>query len=330
MIISKTPLRISFAGGGTDLPSFYRNNDYGAVFSSSIDKYIYVTVKDHCGLYPERIRLNYSETEQVNSIEEIENPIIRECLKFLELDERLYISTVADAPGSSGLGSSSSFCVGLLHALYEYKGERVNRARLAEEAAHIEIDVLGRTIGRQDQYAAAFGGLNYIKFENSDSTTITPVHNNRQAVETIFENMLTFWTGIQRASHDILSEQDKRSANNVNSLTHMRDQAGLLLELANSGELTPEKLGNTLHNGWLLKQDLAPSITNKQISAAYEAAISAGALGGKLSGAGGGGFLNLVVIEDRKEAVKDIMSSMSLTHFPIRHDTQGTSVFHLH
>ena len=131
MIVSKTPLRLSFAGGGSDLPSFYLNNDYGSVFSTSINKYIYVTVKDHCELYPEKMRLNYSDTENVSMINEIKNPIIRECLKVTEIDENIYISTVSDAPASSGLGSSSSFCVGLLNALYAYKGKSISKARLA-------------------------------------------------------------------------------------------------------------------------------------------------------------------------------------------------------
>ena len=175
MIISKTPLRISFAGGGTDLRSFYSKNGFGAVFSTSIDKYIYVIIKSHSELYPEKIRLNYSDTEQVDNIDEIQNPIIRECLKFLNIDEHLYISTVADAPGSSGLGSSSTFCVGLLNALYTYKGDKVNRSKLAEEAAYIEVDVLKRPMGRQDHYAAALGGLNYIRFNADETLTIMPI-----------------------------------------------------------------------------------------------------------------------------------------------------------
>ena len=157
MIISRTPLRISFAGGGTDIPSFYKKNSYGCVLSSAINKYIYVSVKKHSKLYSEKIRLNYSETETVNDVEKIKNPIIRTCLKFLEIDDNIYISTVADAPGSSGLGSSSTFCVGLLNALYAYKGQKVNSNRLAKEAAKIEMEILKRPIGKQDHYAAAFG-----------------------------------------------------------------------------------------------------------------------------------------------------------------------------
>ena len=148
MIISKTPLRISFGGGGTDLPSFYKNHDYGAVLSTAINRYIYVIVKSHSDIFDEHIRLNYSEVERVGNFEEIKNPIIRECLRFLKIDDRLFINTIADLPGSSGLGSSSSFCVGLLNALYKFRGDCVSAGRLAEEAAHIELDVLGRTMGK--------------------------------------------------------------------------------------------------------------------------------------------------------------------------------------
>src|SRR5215204_4405554 len=163
VIVTRTPLRVSFAGGGTDLPEFYRFDD-GAVFSTAIDKYVYVTVKRHSELFYEPIRINYSKTEQVNELSEIENGIARECLRLLEIEPPIYISTVADAPASSGLGGSSSFAVGLLNALHAYRGERVSAGQLADEACHIEIKVLGEPIGKQDQYAAAFGGLNFLRF----------------------------------------------------------------------------------------------------------------------------------------------------------------------
>ena len=326
MIISKTPLRISFAGGGTDLPSFYRENGFGAVFSTSIDKYIYVTIKKHCELYPEKIRLNYSDTEQVNSLDDIRNPIIRECLKFLNIDEYLYISTVADAPGSSGLGSSSTFCVGLLNALYAYKGQRVSRGQLAEEAAYIEIDVLKRPMGKQDHYAAAFGGLNYIRFNDDETSTIMPITAKTNLSEISLVNLLTFWTGIERNSEDILNEQDKGNDENSKILLKMRDQALELYELASSGDICIENIGKILHEGWLMKCQLAPNICNLFISNAYQAAISNGALGGKISGAGGGGFLNLIVHEENKNAVISILEKHGLTNFPLGLDTEGTFV----
>ena len=209
MIISKTPLRISFAGGGTDLPYFYRNNSFGAVLNSSIDKYLYVTVKKHCHLYPEKIRLNYSAVEQVNYVEDIQNPIIKACLIHTGIDDRIYISTVSDAPGSSGLGSSSSFCVGLLHCLYSYKGKKVCRGRLAEEAAFIEIDVLNRPMGKQDHYAASFGGVNFIRFNSNDTCDLSPIYLDNLAESFLFSNLLTFWTGIQRNSSEITSSSSQ-------------------------------------------------------------------------------------------------------------------------
>lgn len=326
MIISKTPLRISFAGGGTDLPSFYRKNGFGAVFSTSIDKYIYVTIKRHCQLYPEKIRLNYSITEQVNALDEIRNPIIRECLKFLNIDEHLYISTVADAPDSSGLGSSSTFCVGLLNALYTYKGQSVSRGKLAEEAAHIEIDVLKRPMGKQDHYAAAFGGLNYIRFNDDETSTIMPITAQNNLTEMVFSNMLSFWTGIERNSEDILNEQDKKNEANSEVLLKMRDQALALYVLASRGDMGIENIGSALHDGWVMKCTLASNITNSLISEAYQAAISSGAIGGKISGAGGGGFLNLIVHEQKKNAVILALEKFGLRNFPIGPDTDGASV----
>jgi D-glycero-alpha-D-manno-heptose-7-phosphate kinase len=326
MIVSKTPLRISFAGGGTDLPSFYRKHGFGAVFSASIDKYIYVTIKNHSELYAEKIRLNYSDTEQVNTLDEIQNPIIRECLKFLNFDEHLYISTVADAPGSSGLGSSSTFCVGLLNALYAYKGQTASRGELAEEAAHLEIDVLKRPMGKQDHYAAAFGGVNYIRFNDDETSTIMPITVQNSITQIISSNLLTFWTGIERNSEDILHEQDKKNSLNSEVLIEMRDQALDMYKLASSGHLDIESIGSILHEGWLKKCSLASNITNSLISEAYQEAISCGALGGKISGAGGGGFLNLIVPEKKKDILISAMKKRGLSYFPINLETQGASV----
>ena len=330
MIISRTPLRISFAGGGTDLPSFYRKHGFGAVFSMSINKYIYVTVKKHCELYLEKIRLNYSDTEQVGKFEDIQNPIIRECLRFLNIDDHLYISTVADAPGSSGLGSSSTFCVGLLNALYSYKGQTVSRGKLAEEAAYIEIDILKRPMGKQDHYAAAFGGLNYIRFNDDENSTIMPLFSKNNITEKIFLNMLTFWTGIERNSEDILSEQDKKNKENTEVLIKMRNQALEIYNLATMGKLSIDVLGNMLHEGWLMKCTLASKVTNLFISKAYESAVSGGALGGKVSGAGGGGFLNLIVPKNKKISMITTMEKLGLKYFPVGPDTLGTTITTVH
>jgi len=330
MIISRTPLRISFAGGGTDLPSFYQQHGFGAVFSSSINKYLYVTVKEHCELYPEKIRLNYSDTEQVNTIEEIQNPIIRKCLDYLNIDDHLYISTVADAPGSSGLGSSSTFCVGLLNALYAYKGEDASRGKLAEEAAKIEIELLNRPMGKQDHYPASFGGMNYIKFYDEEHTNIMPVSTKHDISRMFFSNLLTFWTGIERNSEEILADQDKRNPDNSEVLLKMRDQAQEMYHLSNKGTLNIETLGRLLHEGWKMKCTLTPRITNSLISKAYDTAIESGALGGKISGAGGGGFLNFVVPSPKRQAVTDAMNALGLKLFPVGPDTHGTTVISMH
>jgi D-glycero-alpha-D-manno-heptose-7-phosphate kinase len=326
MIMSRTPLRISFAGGGTDLPSFYRKHGFGAVFSTSIDKYIYVSVKKHCELYSEKIRLNYSGTEQINTLYEIQNPIIRECLRFLEIDDRIYISTVADAPASSGLGSSSTFCVGLLNALYAFRGEKASRGKLAEEAAHIEIDVLKRPMGKQDHYAAAYGGMNYIRFDDNENTSIMPLSARENITEKILSYISTYWTGIERNSETILAEQNEKNDHNSDVLLQMRSQALALYDLANKGNLGIQKIGEILHEGWLMKRSLASKISNPFISNAYDKALENGALGGKISGAGGGGFLLLLVPVSKKSTVDAVMKNMGLIQFPLKPDFEGTTV----
>jgi len=326
MIISRTPLRISFAGGGTDLPSFYKNNEYGAVLNTSIDSFIYVTIKKHSELFPEKFRLNYSSTEQANKIDEINHPIIRECLRFLNIDDRLYISTIADSPGSSGLGSSSSFCVGLLNALYKYKGISASAGRLAEEAAHIEITILNRPIGKQDHYAAAFGGLNYIRFEKDETVTIKPLTSNIKNIETIFSLLLSFWTGVIRPAESILKEQDENNKINSKTLIEMREQAYELSLLIDSNKFSAAEFGSILHKGWLLKQTLASKISNSGINKSYSIALEAGALGGKISGAGGGGFLNVIALKENHPNIIQRLQSIGLTNYKFNIDSNGTQV----
>ena len=203
-----TPQRISFVGGGTDLPSFYTKHG-GAVISSAINQYVYVTVKQHSPLFNEAYRLSYSKTEHVNALDDIENSIARECLRLVNVEPPLYVATAADLPASSGLGSSSSFAVGLLNALHLLKGERVSPAQLAEEACEIEINILGNPIGKQDQYAAAFGGLNHIIFNKNGRVEIDHLVLHNNIINEIFENSLLIWTGIQRDAASILSKQNK-------------------------------------------------------------------------------------------------------------------------
>ena len=326
MITSRTPLRISFAGGGTDIPNFYKKNSYGCVLNSSINKYIYVSVKKHSDIYPEKIRLNYSQTEQVNNIEKIKNPIIKACLKFLKIDDNIYISTVADAPGSSGLGSSSTFCVGLLNALYAYKGQAVNRNRLAEEAAMIEIEILKRPIGKQDHYAAAFGSINFFKFHDDDSISVRPVDESSRYTKLLFNNLLTFYTNINRDASKILFFQKKRSHTNIDDLILIRKQAEDLYNMIYENKINPRKFGDFLDKGWEIKKRLSKKVSNKFIDDVYYLGKKKGAFGGKLSGAGGGGFLSFVCAKKNKKMIINSLTKKGLKFFPLKLETSGSII----
>jgi D-glycero-alpha-D-manno-heptose-7-phosphate kinase len=325
MIISKTPLRISFAGGGTDLPAFYAANEYGAVLSTCIDSYIYVSVKEHTSLFAERIRLNYSETELVDSVDHIQNSIVRECLRFLEIDDRIYISTIADAPAQSGLGSSSAFCVGLLNALYKYKRVPTSPGRLAEEAAHIEIEVLRRPVGKQDHYAAAFGGLNYFMFNADGSVTVRPIIVAAPRIALLSDCMISFWTRETRPAESILAEQDGNTARNTETLLEMRAQAQRLADVLYNG-FAVERFGKIVHEGWVLKRRLASKISSTAIDECYELAVGRGAYGGKISGAGGGGFLNVFAPASAHSAITDALRTYGLLPYKFNFEARGTAV----
>jgi D-glycero-alpha-D-manno-heptose-7-phosphate kinase len=323
LVVTRTPLRVSLAGGGTDLAAFYEH-DYGAVFSMAIRNYIYVTVKPHSPLFDESIRLNYSKSEEVDRIDEIENDIARECLNFMGIEPPIYISTVGDHPASSGLGSSSAFAVGLLNALHAYKGDRVTAGQLAEEASHIEIDVLGEPIGKQDQYAAAFGGLNYFRFNPGGAVTVEPLRPSQGALATLFGQMLLFWTGHQRAAGSVLKEQKANTAGRLDSLRQMRDHAFELHELMSNGSVDPAAVGRILDDGWRLKRSLASTISNDSIDGWYQLALDAGASGGKLCGAGGGGCILILAPPERHEAVRQALHD--LVEVPVSYEVYGSRV----
>ena len=326
MIISKTPLRISFAGGGTDLPSYYKHNKYGAVLSTSIDSYIYVSVKKQTFLFQEKYRLNYSETELVDNLEDINNPIIRECIRHLQIDDRLYISTIADAPASTGLGSSSSFCVGLLNALYRFIGESVSAGRLAEEAAFIECDVLQRPMGKQDHYAASYGGINYIRFYDDETVAVRPLSMSSKNLNKFSDSIALFWTDTTRPSETVLKEQDENHKSNENVLKKMKDQAMDLSKILSKPELSIKNVGNLLNQGWEYKKTLASRISNPSIDDWYTVALKHGALGGKISGAGGGGFLSLIAEPSRQEELSNELGKLGLKEYNFGMDSSGTTV----
>lgn len=326
MIVSKTPLRISFAGGGTDFPSFYNSNEYGAVLSTCIDSYIYVSIKKHSSLFDERFRLNYSEAELVNEVDDIKNAIIRECLRFLQIDDRLYISTIADAPAMSGLGSSSAFCVGLLNALYKYRRIAVSPGRLAEEAAHIEIDVLKRPMGKQDHYAAAFGGLNYFVFYSDGTVTVKPVVLSDHLIVHLSDSMISFWTRQTRPAESVLAEQEMNTGKNNEVLVAMRNQALDLMKLLYDEHFSIEKFGRVVHEGWVMKRQLASKICNDAINTYYEIAMQHGAYGGKISGAGGGGFLNIFASSDTQDEIVAELKKLGIAPYKFNFAARGTTV----
>ncbi len=323
VIMTRTPLRVSFAGGGTDLAAFYERES-GAVFSTAINKYIYVTVKRHGSVFNEAIRLNYSKSEQVQTLDEIENDIARECLRFLEISPPIYISTVADLPASTGLGGSSSFAVGLLNALHAFRGERVSAGQLAEEACHIEIDRLRQPIGKQDQYAAAFGGLNFFSFKSGGVVTVEPQRLNNGGLKSLFDCILMFWTGHQRDSSSVLSEQKTNTPAKMDSLLQMREHAVQLQKLSSNGGFDIQSFGRILDESWKLKRDLSSKITTSQIDDWYRRAMDAGADGGKLCGAGGGGFLLFVAKPERHPAVCAALQGLTLV--PVAHEVHGSQV----
>jgi D-glycero-alpha-D-manno-heptose-7-phosphate kinase len=285
-----------------------------------------VTVKRHSELFNEPIRLNYSRTEQVNTIGEIENNIARECLKFLNVEPPIFISTVADMPASTGMGGSSSFAVGLLNALHAYRGERVAAGQLAEEACYIEMEVLREPIGKQDQYAAAFGGLNMLRFGRGGRVTVEPQPVVNGSVAYLFGNIMMFWTGHQRPAASVLTEQKSNTPRNLDVLRRMRDEAYEMRSLCSGPHVNLEELGKALHSGWDLKRRLASKITTAEIDRYYARAIEAGAEGGKLCGAGGGGFLMFIVKPEKRDQVRQTLSELAFV--PLGYEVHGSRVLY--
>jgi D-glycero-alpha-D-manno-heptose-7-phosphate kinase len=322
VVVCAVPLRLSFAGGGTDLAEFYAVEE-GTVLSTTIDQFVYVTVKRHSEVFGYRYRLNYSETEQKSSLDDIANDIIRESIRLIGIEEPLYISTVADLPAFSGLGSSSAFAVGLLQALHLMRGERITLAELAEEACRLEIDILKKPIGKQDQYATAFGGLNQFTFHRDGRVSIEPQRVAAASIRELFDSVLLLWTGIPRESSNILEEQKQATPHRLDELRHMKQHCFELAMQLREG-FDPVAFGGVLDETWNYKRRLASTISSKQIDDWYERARGAGAIGGKIAGAGGGGFLMLIVPPSRRAAVCRALPE--LTPVSARYEATGTRV----
>lgn len=306
MIISRTPFRISFMGGGTDLPSFYQQEE-GAVISTTIDKYIYITINNR---FDSSYRLSYSKTEICQKLEEIEHPIFKAVLKAHAPERQgMELISMADIPSGTGLGSSSSFTVGLIHALKAFLGQTQTAEDLAREACRIEIDVLKEPIGKQDQYAAAKGGLQFIRFLPSGEVIADPVICSDKTLRDLEQSMLLFFTGFSRNASDILKEQKSNTKSKSEVLREMKAGAVRFKKLLESnGSL--EEAGRILHEGWLLKRGMASGITSGSIDQWYERGRAAGAWGGKILGAGGGGFLMFMCHPEKRQRIMDELKEL--------------------
>lgn len=324
MIITRTPFRISFVGGGSDLEAFYKNYP-GAVLSTTINKYMYMS--SHFFFDSDKIRLKYSQTETVKDPSELQHPIVKEVLKKFNIKGAIEISSNGDVPAGTGLGSSSSFTVGMLHNLYTMKGEFVSKQRLAEEACDIEINRLKEPIGKQDQYAAAFGGLNIFKFESSGDVSVEPIHLQKSAYKNLYKNLLMFYTGSQRETSSILAEQKNNMSSNE-KFEILKQMVSLVWELRDalySNDLTA--FGSLLHKNWVLKCNLASKITNPMIDDLYNKALKNGALGGKLLGAGGGGFLLLYCEPEKQQMLRSAMAGLKEMKF--KFENEGSKLIYV-
>lgn len=322
MIVSKTPVRMSFVGGGSDMPSFYQKHP-GAVLSTSFAKYIYVTVNPK---FDDGIRVAYSVNEEVNNVDDLKHPIVRNAMKLLNIESGIEITTVADIPSKgTGLGSSSSFTAGLLNALSAYQGTGRDKDWLARMSCHVELDLCKEPIGKQDQYAAAFGGLNVYEFNPDGTVEVAPVILEKQRLRLMQDNMLMFYTGITRSASDLLEKQSKSMASEkdkFSSMCEMVSQVPILKQTLEEGSL--DDFGRILHEGWLLKRSLMSGISSTFIDDLYEKARENGAIGGKLLGAGAGGFIILYAHKEYHEKIRQALTGFA--EMDIAFDTLGSQI----
>jgi len=323
MIVTRTPVRIPLGGGGTDLPSYYTQYG-GSLLSAAIDKYIYVTVNKR---FENSIRVSYSETEIADTAEKIRHPIVREALKLLGIDSGVEITSIADVPSNTGLGTSSAFTVGLLHALHTYKKEKVSAQDLAEEACFLEIELLKEPIGKQDQYAAAYGGLIGLEIDRLGNTKVEQLHLSEDARDQLESNTLLFYTGIRRSAGRVLSVQNKatsvRREKTVESL-HKIKKIGEQTKQAFLEE-NLDRFGKLLDLHWQTKKSLSSKISSGQVDRWYRIARKSGASGGKLMGAGGGGFF-MFYCNNGKNGFRKAMYQQGLREMPFRIDYEGSKV----
>jgi len=325
MIISRTPLRVSFVGGGSDLPAFY-TQEPGAVVSTGINKYIYIDVNRK---FDHKIRASYSQTEIVDTVDELKHELIREAMKLTGVTTGVEITSISDVHSyGTGLGSSSTYTVGLLNALYAYCGRHVGAERLAREASQIEIELCGKPIGKQDQYIAGFGGLQYIQFNPDGSVFTDPILCKPETKRTLESRLLMLYTGITRSADNILSEQKSNTTSDSGKRDTLRQMTQMARDLrVVLGDNDLDAFGEILHEAWMLKRGMASGISSGQIDDWYDRARKAGALGGKILGAGGGGFLLVYAHPEHHPAIKAALPE--LEEMPFRFEPQGSKIIYV-
>jgi D-glycero-alpha-D-manno-heptose-7-phosphate kinase len=322
MFISRTPFRVSFVGGGTDLPSFYQREG-GAVISMAVDKYVYITVNRR---FDDTLRLSYSQTEIAENLDQVRHPLFRETIRHTGLTSGLEITSIADVPSGTGLGSSSSFAVGLLHALYAYQGKYKPAAELADEACRLEIDILDEPIGKQDQYAAAHGGLRRYDFNPDGSVYVHPVICSNQTKTALLERVMFFYLGGARDARQVLTEQSNTTEQKIAFLQRIRCLVDTFWNVLVRGNGVGE-VGEILHEAWVCKKQLASQVSNSAIDDLYDRARRAGAAGGKLLGAGIGGFLMLFCEPGRQNAVRDALKGIREIQFGL--EPEGSKIIYV-
>ncbi|MCX5699147.1 MAG: kinase [Candidatus Omnitrophica bacterium] len=323
MIITRTPLRISFFGGGTDYPLWYKENG-GAVLSTTINKYCYINCRYLPPFFNHKYRIRYVEREETQDVSEIKHPSVRECLKFINIDHGIEMMHTSDIPARSGVGSSSAFTVGFLHALNALKGKMITKRQLARDAINVEHNLIKESVGAQDQVAVAFGGLNKIEFGGEDEFYVHPITIPKEKIDLLQSHLMLFFTGFSRNASDIAGEQIKKTPALKSQLQRMQGMVDKAVDILNSSSCDIRDFGRLLHESWQIKRSLTKMISTSEIDAIYETARSAGALGGKLLGAGGGGFILLFVEPEIQPKIKEKLKN--LIHVPFSFEKLGSQV----
>lgn len=322
MIISRTPFRISFFGGGTDYPEWFRHHG-GSVLGATIDKYCYLTCRYLPPFFAHRIRVVYSHIENCQTVDDVSHPVVREVLRYLNVDRGVEIHHDGDLPARSGMGSSSSFTVGLLHALYALKGRMLSKQQLATEGIHVEQELLRETVGSQDQVLAAYGGFNHIAFMTNGTFSVRPVTVAPERLQELNAHLMLFFTGISRTASSIAKSYVEKVNDRKRELRILNDLVGESISVLNSAQNICS-FGELLHEAWQVKRSLSQAVSNPSVDEIYEEAISVGAIGGKLLGAGGGGFMLLFVPPREQNRVKSKLSK--LIHVPFKFEFTGTQI----